>query len=197
MSVAIGDHHQAPAHPTHLTEYASASPIAMVGRMYQNPHQPHEIWANFGWNQNGLPHFPPYHTALAPGVSEEQYNAIFDALQEVCVCVLLFAYARGVLLLRYGVLCHYVCAPRYVPWRSPERVPEPELCTQDMIEKGPTGLASPSCVLCAMLWCPCACGLACCYFHHLRQDYLARLAAIILHAGAGLEVPATPRAVYT
>lgn len=142
MSVAIGDvhhHHHGPAHPPHVTEYASASPIAMVGRIYQNPQQRNEIWANFGWSQNGLPHFPPYHTALAPWVSEEQYNAIFDALQE------------------------------------------------DMMEKGPTGSGSPTCVLCAMLWCPCTCGLTCCYFHHLREEYLARLAAIILRAGDRLE----------
>ena len=71
---------------------------------------------------------------------------------------------------------------------APKRVPDLELCTQDLMEKGPTGLTSPTCVLCAMMVCPCTCGLTCCYFRHLRQDYLARLAAIILRVGARLEV---------
>ncbi|CAK0798332.1 unnamed protein product [Prorocentrum cordatum] len=55
--------------------------LTYAGRVYQNPMNPQEIWANIGWNTHGKQLFPPWEPALGADVSEGDYNKIMDALQ--------------------------------------------------------------------------------------------------------------------
>ncbi|CAK0850239.1 unnamed protein product, partial [Prorocentrum cordatum] len=66
-----------------LANSAAMANVMYVGRIYQNPMNPKEIWANIGGsNARGKNHqFPPWAPALGADVPEGDYNKIMDALR--------------------------------------------------------------------------------------------------------------------
>jgi len=56
----------------------------------------------------------------------------------------------------------------------------------DMQQNGPA-ITSPTCSLCAIMCCPCSCGVSCCYFHHVIKSYHERLVSVVRQASTGLQ----------